>query len=278
MVIIRLWGGIGNQLFQYSFGCYLKEKIGIEVAFDTASFGTSDQLRKLEITSIVSDIRLKDVCFTKYKGLLNRILRIGFQCKNTYLLESNFNIDKLAKMPGNIFLQGYWQEEMYAKSFPTKIVLDSWKSPKSLDNILKSILSTENSIALHIRRGDYFSPKNIGIYGVCTEKYYQCAIDHVEAKIQGNKQYFVFSDDVLWVREHITLPENTIIVPNYPIPQFSYIYLMSLCRINIISNSSFSWWGAYLNQYKDKLVITPSRWFLTSNKTLALNDWLKIPV
>lgn len=278
MIIIRLWGGVGNQLFQYSFGCYLKEKIGAEIAFDTASFGTSDQLRKLEIASIVSDINLKDVCFTKYKGLLNRILRLGFQCKNTYLVESDFSINKLAKMSGNIFLQGYWQEEMYARSFPTKLILDGWRTPKSLTDISKCIAAAENPIALHVRRGDYFSPKNIGIYGVCTEKYYQSAIEYVEAKIHGNKQYFVFSDDVPWVYEHITLPENAIIVPNYPVPQFSYIYLMSLCKISIISNSSFSWWGAYLNRHEDKLIIVPSRWTLTSNKTLALNDWLKISV
>lgn len=278
MVIIRLWGGIGNQLFQYSFGCYLKKKLGLEVFYDTASFGSSDRLRQLEISSILPNIEFKDLLFTKHTGLLNRILRLFFQCKNTFLSESDFTISKLAEAHGNVFLQGYWQEDLYAKEFPIEVVLESWKTPWPLDGILKSILSEDIPIALHVRRGDYFSSNNIGVYGVCTEKYYQHAIDYVETKVQGKKKYFVFSDDISWVRSHLALPENVVIVPNYEVAQFSYIYLMSLCRINIISNSTFSWWGAYLNQHIDKKIIAPSRWIFTSEKTLVLDNWIKISV
>ena len=77
-------------------------------------------------------------------------------------------------------------------------------------------------------------------------------------------------------KNHVSLPESTVFVPNHEISQFAYIYLMSLCKVNIISNSTFSWWGAYLNQHKNQLVIAPSRWTFTSNKTLALDSWTKI--
>lgn len=276
MIIVRLWGGLGNQLFQYSFGQYIERKRNEKVFYDVSSFGTSDQLRMLEICFLIPDLLLKNVRFVRYTGIRNRLLRALFQCTNTYLSENTFNISSLEGTRGTVFLQGYWQKEMYAEFFPKQRVLNAWKTPSILQGIENAILSADTSISLHIRRGDYFSPKNIGIYGVCTEEYYRRAIARVESIIEGNKRFFVFSDDILWVKNHISLPESTVFVHNYEISQFSYVYLMSLCKVNIISNSTFSWWGAYLNQHKKQLVIAPSRWTFTSNKTIALDDWVKI--
>lgn len=278
MITVRLWGGLGNQLFQYSFGKYIEYWTSKKVFFDTASFGTSDQLRELEICSLTSDILLNNVSFTQYTGIKNRLFRGLFQCSNTFIPEDKFCLDFLGRARGNIFLQGYWQDEKYAKSFPRSRILKEWRTPDVLQEYVSIISKTEIPISLHIRRGDYFSPKNIGIYGVCTKAYYRKAIDYVLSTIKGNKKIFVFSDDMSWVKENITLPDHTIFVPNYKVLQFSYIYLMSLCKINIVSNSTFSWWGAYLNQYPNKIIIAPSRWTLNTEKTLALDSWIKLKI
>lgn len=276
MIIVRLWGGLGNQLFQYSFGQYLEIETDKKVFYDVASFGTSDQLRKLDLCSFIPDIPLYNAYFTRYTGVKNRLFKALFQWSNTYLSESMFDICLLEKARGKIFLQGYWQEEKYATHFPMQKVLSEWKNPNVLSEIEENIRSAKISVSLHVRRGDYFSPKNINVYGVCTEKYYEQAIDRANSEIEEDKQFFVFSDDILWVKNHVSLPESTVFVPNHEISQFAYIYLMSLCKVNIISNSTFSWWGAYLNQHKNQLVIAPSRWTFTSNKTLALDSWTKI--
>lgn len=276
MIIVRLWGGLGNQLFQYSFGQYIEGRGRQKVVYDIASFGTSDQLRKLEICSLIPDLPLKNVRFTEYTGLKNRLYRLLFQCVNSYLTEKEFNIKFLENAKGTFFLQGYWQDKIYAEFFPRQRVIDKWKTPESLVTTESAIRSADTPVSLHVRRGDYFSSKNIGIYGVCTEEYYEQAINRVELAIKGNKSFFVFSDDLQWVKDHISLPMSTVFVSNYEVPQFAYIYLMSLCKVNIISNSTFSWWGAYLNRCVDKLVIAPSRWIFTSNETLALDNWIKI--
>lgn len=276
MTIVRLWGGVGNQLFQYSFGQYLEKEWNRNVFYDVSSFGTSEQLRQLEICSLIPDLPFKNVRFTQYTGIKNRLFRMLFQCANTYLSEKSFTMQSLDKTKGMIYLQGYWQDLIYAECFPSQRVLNEWKTPSVLQDIENLIKSIDMPISLHVRRGDYFSPENINIYGVCTEKYYKQAIDRVESVTGEHKLFFVFSDDIQWVKNHVLLPKSTVFIPNYEVSQFSYIYLMSLCKVNIISNSTFSWWGAYLNQYVDKVVIAPSRWMLNSDRTLALDSWTKI--
>ena len=137
------------------------------------------------------------------------------------------------------------------------------------------IESCPQSASIHIRRGDYFSPKNVSVYGVCTEDYYHKAIGLIKNK-ELKVRFFVFTDDIEWVKEHIQLDDDMLIVPNYDISQFAYIELMSLCKHHIISNSSFSWWGAVLNEQDDATVICPSKWTLTSDKTIALDKWMKL--
>ena len=193
MIIVRLWGGLGNQLFQYSFGQYLEIETDKKVFYDVASFGTSDQLRKLELCSFIPDIPLYNAYFTRYTGVKNRLFKALFQWSNTYLSESMFDICLLEKARGKIFLQGYWQEEKYATYFPMQKVLSEWETPNVLSEIEENIRSAKISVSLHVRRGDYFSPKNIDVYGVCTEKYYEQAIDRANSEIEEDKQFFVFS-------------------------------------------------------------------------------------
>lgn len=280
MIIVKLWGGIGNQLFQYVFGQYLNYKYGQEVRYDDNSYRITDKLRKRELDGLDIDIKYDNKCsFTKYSGIKGRLLRYFYQLnpKHHYVgldekLPDAFKIDH------EYLLQSYWQDYKYFEGLISKnpgFKLASKVFPKELVYLRQLISSTTNSVSVHIRRGDYFKPKFVNIYGICTEDYFEKAITVIEEKVT-NPSYYVFSDDLDWVKEHLHFNENTIFIPNYDISQFAYIELMSLCKHHIISNSSFSWWGSVLNEQIDSIVISPSKWLLNTDKTIALDKWTKI--
>nr|WP_289622364.1 alpha-1,2-fucosyltransferase [Bacteroides intestinalis] len=283
-VIVRLWGGIGNQLFQYSFGEYLRNTKSVRVEYDCNSFGNSDKLRKLEIESAVGSIPITtENAISKYTGVINRVIRCIYNISNKFVLEESFSEEKfdlLKQRKGEVYLQGYWQKQLYASWALNSGVLNLSKMPLSIElqDYYQKITTEEESISLHIRRGDYFTPRYIKKFGVCSPKYYQNSIAYLQNKIKRNIKIFIFSDDPQWVIKNIKLPSDSIFVKNYKVPQASYIYLMSLCKYNIISNSSFSWWGAFLNRNPNKMVISPEKWTLNSDKTLALSEWVKLSV
>lgn len=279
MYIVRLWGGIGNQLFQYAFGEFLRYNYNLDVRYDIASFGNSDKLREYELAIIAPNLpTVSNIRFSRYRGIVNRCLRALYSVKNKFVIERDFTseiIENRRKI-SEIYLQGYWQEEKYAKILIEKnLYLPQYEFPLELEAIKMQILSSRNSVALHVRRGDYFNPKNVGTWGVCNVDYYEKAISYVEG-LKGDCHIFVFSDDLKWVKDNLKFEGLVTFVPNYNVSQYWYIYLMSLCGNNIISNSSFSWWGAYLNNKNDKIVISPSKWNLKTNKTLALDNWVKV--
>ena len=280
MVIVRLWGGIGNQLFQYSFGEFLREKYQVDVIYDIASFGKSDKLRKLELSVVVPGIPVTtDISFSKYVGTKNRLLRFIYGLKNSFIEEKYFSDEQLFKYlskRGDVYLQGYWQKTIYAETLRRKgSFFLSQEEPIVLHTIKAKIQEAEGAIALHVRRGDYFSSKHINTFGVCDAHYYEKAVDIMRGRV-SNAMIFVFSDDLDWVKSNLILPSNTVYVKNYDINSYWYIYLMSLCRHIIISNSSFSWWGATLNRNLHKIVIAPKYWSTKKNNTLCDNSWIKI--
>lgn len=283
-VIVRLWGGIGNQLFQYSFGEYLRYTKSVNVMYDCNSFGNSDKSRRLEIESAVGSIPITtENIISKYTGVINRFVRCIYSFNNSFVLEKNFSeekIDFLKQKRGEVYLQGYWQKQLYASWAMNSGVLDLSKLSLSveLQDYYHNIIAEEKAISLHIRRGDYFTPRYIKKFGVCTSQYYQDSIAYLQNRIDGNIKFFIFSDDPQWVLNNMRLPGNSTFVKNYEVPQVSYIYLMSLCKYNIISNSSFSWWGAFLNKNPNKIVVSPEKWTLDSDKTLALSEWIKLSV
>lgn len=282
MIVIRVWGGVGNQLFQYAFGEYLHLKTRQDVCYDVLSFGRSDKLRKLELSVLNPNIpTAEDIKFSRHTRYKNRFYRLLFRLNphNKFILEQDFNLDMMQFKNNHLYyLQGYWQSRIY----PDKLlkVDENYFTPKQdfpieLRDMKSDIINTQNTVSLHVRRGDYFLPKNIGILGVCDASYYHRAIDLLRNKCNDIK-IFVFSDDLEWVQNNLSLPTNTVLVPNYEVNPYWYIHLMSQCKHNIISNSSFSWWGAFLNGNANKTVISPQKWTLCSKETIALQEWLKI--
>ena len=276
MIIVRLLGGIGNQLFQYSFGEYLKRETNQIVTYDIGTYGRSDKNRECGIRIINNDIlTIDNVKFSHYRGIKNRLYRFLFMLNknNVYIDESKMK-DNLYFSDKLYYLQGYWQNTLYIDK-SNDFFQPKESIPFEIESILKVIENSIEPVFIHIRRGDYFSPKNQSIYGVCDADYYHRAIRYMNDNVDYDR-LFIFSDDYNWVKTNMILPNNIYFVPNCNVNHYWYIYLMSKCNHSIISNSTFSWWGAYLNEKSNKIVVAPKIWINGSNTTLALTDWIKL--
>lgn len=280
MIIVKIWGGIGNQLFQYVFGQYLHYKYGQEVRYDDNSYVSNDKLRKSELLVLSQEITFDNRCtFSRFRGVKNRMMRIGFQLhpKHHYIAEGNA-VPEVYKQNHLYFFQGYWQDYKYyewLREHVRNFRLASRRIPGVLQPMKELIKESGEGVSVHVRRGDYFKPENIRKFGVCDASYFEKAIQQIEQKKKA-PTFFFFSDDLEWVKNNINIPKNSVLIPNYDVDQFLYIELMSFCKHHIISNSSFSWWGAVINPDKEAITICPSRWILTSDNTIALERWTKL--
>ncbi len=279
MIIVKLWGGIGNQLFQFVFGQYLKYRHNIEVQYDINSYCSVDKLRKPELDALDVTIKYDNSClFSRYRGVKERVLRWAYQLiPQHHFINEGRVLPETFEKGHTYFMYGYWQKGDYYKWLKENVAdfgIRLKEMPVELLTIAKTIEASKESVSIHVRRGDYFQPRFEKIYGVCDKNYFEKALSVVNER-KGNVRVFLFSDDLEWVKNNIDLPADTVYVPNYTISQLAYILLMSMCKHHIISNSSFSWWGAVLSE-QNGIVIAPSRWTLTSDSTIALNEWIKI--
>lgn len=150
----------------------------------------------------------------------------------------------------------------------------SMLSPRTVE--IEKQIDSCNSVSVHVRRGDYLQEANKGLGSVCDELYYCRAIDYIKSKVE-NPHFFIFSDDKEWVKANMNLPNTTIVDHNYGRDSWQDMYLMSRCQNNILANSSFSWWAAYLNQSQTKIVVTPKRWWADFEKDdVVPNEWHRL--
>ena len=281
MLIIRIIGGLGNQMFQYAYAKALQQKgykVKIDIsAFDTYKLHGGYQLDKFDL-DLEAAAKEEIKSFYK-KDIVSQILN-RLNIKNTIIKENGLAFKKrLLKPSDNTYIQGYFQSEQYLSNLDN--INEIFTINKEISNyskdIKKLILDSTNSCSIHIRRGDYIDDP---IFEVCEVDYYDKAMNFISKKTT-DITYFVFSNDVQWVKENIKA--DNIIYVDSPEPRIPHedIYLMSLCTNNIIANSSFSWWGAFLNQNKNKLVIAPKNWFKTAKKIKQAKDlvpktWIKL--
>lgn len=281
MIITKLLGGLGNQMFQYAAGRSLAVKHNAEFKLDISEFETYKvQDYAINNLNIIENISTtKEIKEFKHKKFLNLI-----QIKNKkYIKEKGFTFDSdILYLSDNVYLEGYWQSAKYFQSIENIIRQDFKFKTQPQDKNLEfsKIITNTNSISLHIRRGDYITnPVANSVHGLCSLDYYEKSIDYISQKVE-NPQFFIFSDDAQWAKENLNIPFlSTIIDWNKNENSYEDMRLMSLCKHNIIANSSFSWWGAWLNQNSDKIVIAPEKWFNTSSidaKDLVPENWIKL--
>jgi len=276
MIVVRLSSGIGNQLFQYAFAVYLKDYYGETVYLEKSSFKyrTAQRRCSIDIISelpVVSDWRI----YNNYRNPICKLSKLLFAINPFVrsITDSNLTYPVNNKL---LYFDGFWQTDFYISQvghfknyFQPKETM-----PVFLTEYLEDIRHSD-SISLHVRRGDYFSDDYRDRYGVCNVAYYQKALDLMMATAEHRK-VFVFSDDLVWVKKNLNLPNDAVFIRNEDVFPYWYIYLMSHCKDNIISNSSFSWWGAFLNENTQKQVVAPKTWMVGQEETIALESWIKI--
>jgi hypothetical protein len=277
MLLVNLTGGLGNQMFQYSFAKALQAK-GYEVKLDISTFETYTLHGGfgLEHYSITIPIASKEELLPYKTNFLTRIGRKLNLSHKKLMGEKTLLFQKeLLSPPDNTSLYGYFQSEKYFNPLRHTILEEfTVKAPLSpySTSIEKTIQTAGDTASIHIRRGDYITDsKAHKFHGICGLDYYEEAISLLESKFK-EMHYFIFSDDIEWVKNNLSLKNATYIENNPSKIPHEDIYLMSLCHHNIIANSSFSWWGAWLNQNSKKMVIAPKRWFADDKMAQQSHD------
>ncbi|MBQ7430032.1 alpha-1,2-fucosyltransferase [Butyrivibrio sp.] len=274
MVIIMLSGGLGNQMFQYALYCRMQE-LGREVKIDDRRGFIDDPNGRVPRLTQVFGIKYEVATVREVKDMLDShrdIISIAkrklFGRKSRIYREKSGLFDEAVLAMDNIYLDGYWQSEKYFDSeyvksrlinefaIDKKLVLTDDESRRILEQI-----ESEESVSVHVRRGDYLNPGVVENHGgICTDDYYKRAIEYVLDKKPGAKLYF-FSNDTKWTKEKYgDLGEVVSLEGREEISDIAELLLMSRCKNHILANSSYSWWSAWLNDNSDKLVIVPSKW------------------
>jgi hypothetical protein len=290
MVIIQLSGGLGNQLFQYAYGKARAIEMGVDLKLDLSFYENYDwheySLAPFNIKANIASVNEIEEIIKLDQKITNKVLTKIFKRPNHFIQEGNLLFDpRYLRIRRNSFVKGYWQSEKYF-SANKKLILDEFEikvSPSYLNQRVISDISRENSsVSLHIRRGNYVNIESVNkVHGVVSLDYYYKAIKIIEAKILDPK-FFVFSDDIDWVKSNFKIDNRVSYIDiNDDKHDYEDLRLMSLCKHNIIANSTFSWWGAYLNRYIGKIVIAPDRWFVEDTKNVESRDivpsnWIRL--
>ena len=290
MKIVNIIGGLGNQMFQYALAIVLQQKHPDEAVFIDISHFHGYHLHSGFELQRIFDIQLpiaKRRCLMRltyyipHYTLSRFFRRILPQKKTEYIERAAYQYDeKVFSVHGNCYFEGYWQSPKYFEAYRS-VIINAFRFPTFIDfdnMAAEKQMKAENSVVLHVRRGDYVG--SVMYARICTLDYYRKAIETVVKKIQSPR-FFIFSNDINWCKNNIVpmIQKYDVSFIDFNTGKNSYrdMHLISLARCCIVANSSFSWWGAWLNERNDKIVIAPSRWVNGSDsKDIYPSDWLLI--
>lgn len=292
MIVQELSGGLGNQMFQYAFARALALRQGGEVALYWSD-EKCETRRELELPAafhlkakLLSAAELSAFLGWQHNKVLRKVLgRIG--CRSLlsrWLYEPHYHYAaQLRQVPDGSFLRGYWQSEKYFADNGEAIRRDfQFKTPLSPRGRLleEQIRRTgETAVSLHVRCGDYLSSAAVrNKHGNCPLDFYSAAVAYLAARVP-TPRFYLFSDDLDWVQRHLQIPFPHLFVEPYDGGSGQEdMHLMSMCRHHIIANSTFSWWGAWLNPSPEKIVVAPQKWFAdgTSAADLLPPEWVRL--
>lgn len=285
MIITEINGGLGNQLFQYAAGLAVATRHQTELKI-CIQFKEGDTTRKIGLSHFNIELKnatAKDINNLYPSSILERIIqRLSPTPIKKYFKEKDFayhvNFEKLGP---NVYLKGYWQSELYFSSIKEKIRTAFTLAPIEYEGAEKLIeeINNSESVAIHVRKGDYLIPPYANYYANLDNNYYNTAIDLLR-KRNANLKLFVFTDDINWVKSNLQLDQPfTIASGNFTQSMYEDFKAMQSCKYHIIANSSFSWWTAWLSERTDKLVIAPRNWFNHGPKDtqdLLPKSWLTV--
>jgi len=292
MKIIKLQGGLGNQMFIYAFGLALQKATSDTVLFDKRFFaerkkreigntgldGVGLSIRSYELDSFpdlhISFATREQIKELRYVYKPNFITRLFKKPIPKQIITENkacvYQADLLEEK-GSVYYSGFFQCEKYFSDIEPELkkafTFNIPETPRNL-KMKNSILQAENAVSINIRRGDYL---NLAEGTVCSLDYYQKAVDYITSRVD-NVSFFVFSDDEHWVREHFTIGHPFQYI--HPEGIGGDLYYMTLCKHNVLANSSYSWWGGWLNSNPDKIVIAPDPWIDGGDQ--ICDSWIKL--
>jgi hypothetical protein len=254
-------------MFQYAFGQALRRRFSLDIVYNTKDFELITThpflLNKFQVRLPL----LSECQFKRFFNPNRQTFRAHFSKEKPVKEYNEVSVHRFN--PGkkqDYYFNGYWQSEDFFKEIRSEL-LKSFILRDKMDNpnkeILLKIKDTE-SVSLHVRRDDYVNnKKNLSIHGICSLDYYKKAINQIGETLE-DPHFFVFSDDMAWCKEHLTIAyPHTYVDINDPNHGYLDLTLMSHCHHFVIANSSFSWWGAWLSQYDQKIVIAPDKWFVS---------------
>jgi glycosyltransferase involved in cell wall biosynthesis len=294
MVIVKLYGGLGNQMFQYALGLKMAKKLRTELKMDLGFFQTAHgplvTSRAYELDSWgiaarqASERELRPYLSPNTNLISRLIVKLSGPSKRyVKVREKQFNFDpSIGDLHGELYLDGYWQSAYYFNDteefIRTAYCLKTVPDERNLR--METIVTNSESVAIHVRRMDYVkNPEVNSFHGVLEAAYYLKAVRLLQEKYT-DLHLFLFSDDPLWVAENLKFDvPSTVIQHNDSSQSHMDMWLMSRCKHQIIANSSFSWWAAWLNQYPNKTVVAPLNWFADKNRNtndLIPTSWIRL--
>ena len=272
-------GGLGNQMFQYALGRSLALKNRTYLQLDLSEYQDKNEAADYISRNFELDLfNVNYITESKENFIVTKILNYTSPVK--YVQENGYVYDpSVLEKKGRLYLYGYWQCENYFKSIEDTIREDFTfkKQPNAANTQYLNQIAKVNAVSIHFRRGDYVTVQTaVNFNGICTVDYYKNAIAQIKSKLE-NPHFFVFSDDLSWVKENIDFKDpHTYVDGNSGEYSYEDMRLMAACKHNIIANSTFSWWGAWLNHNKDKVVVAPQNWFKTEKTDIIPDNWIKI--
>lgn len=288
MIIVRLIGGLGNQLFQYAYALSLAGK-GYQVKLDISAFETYTLHGgySLDYYDPSIEIATKEEIrtLTQVGPLIKLTRKLQGKKSRRVIKESNFSYDEKMLTPeDDHYLIGYFQSDKYFNHIRRELrrTLDlEHKLSDYSAAVCAEISDSPVSVSVHIRRGDYVSDKSAyTTHGVCSLDYYFTALTYFDEHYP-EADFYIFSDDIDWVKHNLKVKRAHYIISQQKRFAGEDIYLMSQCDHNIVANSSFSWWGAWLNDNKAKEIIAPKQWYADpemqrTSKTLVPDSWFRL--
>jgi len=290
LIILKLFGGLGNQMFQYAFGKKMALLNNTTLKFDLSLFQEEISYRKYELNHFeiqpqIATTQEIELLLSKEQSLFHKLKKKTFNAKSYYIHEDSLEFDKRNfHLKKDAYIDGYWQSENYFIDSALQIRKDFQFAEESDASNLAflSVIDSDNSISIHIRRGDYVQDDAINqVHGTCSLSYYENAIQFMAGKI-SSPVFYIFSDDIMWTQQNLSIGyAHHFVDINNQSSAFKDMNLMSHCKHHIIANSSFSWWGAWLNPREDKIVIAPKKWFKneelnSKTKNITPANWIKL--
>lgn len=287
--IVHIMGGLGNQLFQYAYGRSLAVKFSADLYLDDSFFADYEwhdySLKPFHLQAAMASAADCAALKKQPAGLLFRIRRKLGWAHDSFVEEAGLQYNEVYQsVRPSAYVSGYWQSEKYFVDI-ADLIREDFRiviAPSAANAAMLQQIKQSNAVALHIRRGNFVNVPEVNkVHGTCSPEYYAAAIAYITERVK-DPVFYIFSDDLGWAKAHLNMQYPAVFVDlNDAAHDYEDLRLMQHCRHQITANSTFSWWGAWLNNNPTKIVVAPKQWFAdpiknAQTKDLVPESWVRL--